>query len=286
VSHVFRIDEVAADAGSRAPAEVAEATRLGFVGADLLPGLPAPDGALETPPEVERDLARGARIWLARDDAGSAIGAVRAVPSAPAGWELRRLAVVPAWRGHGVARALVRRLEREAARAGVAQVWLNAVVERGNPIVYARLGYRTTAHWPSDDKLLSEVTMERDPRRRARAFRHPWEGDDGERPSGPVLVWSARDGALVVRLAEDRAAGTESPALGADLLCGGGPADGDRLRSMLVAAGGRARDDAVWFASAPSDVRAFCMPRELDDRLLALWRLARPLRMATAPSTR
>jgi GNAT superfamily N-acetyltransferase len=295
----YRIEEIAA-AGCPAPlTEVAEATRLGFVGADLLPGLPTPDGARETPAEVERDLARGARIWLARDAARRAIGVVRALPSGRAEWELRRLAVVPSWRGRGIARALVRRLERDAARAGVARVHLSAVVERGNPIVYARLGYRTTAHWPSADKLLSEVTMERSPRERARTFRHPWEGDDGEAPPGPILVWIAARGALVAWLAGGGVRARKAPAeaasrvagarglVGVDVLCAGGRTDGERLRGSLFAAGGRPRDDGISFAADPRDVPAFCIPRELDSRLLAIWRLPRPLPVPASPrSTR
>jgi len=142
---------------------VAKLTRAGYAGSDPLPGLPVPDGATETPDAVLGFLNGGGRIWAAsaHDDL---VGVLRTTGSSDGSWWMSRVAVTPEWRRGGVAGWLLVAVEALAAAAGTPTVRLDAVIERCVPSFYARLGYRVVEHHAApDDKLLTEVTMERDP---------------------------------------------------------------------------------------------------------------------------
>jgi predicted N-acetyltransferase YhbS len=259
---------------------LAEVTRHGFRDADPVPGLPPPDGLREQAEDVGADARRGARFWVAHDAAGKAVGCVRAIPG-DAAWELRRLAVAPESRGLGVARALVRRLEVEARGAGASRVVLDAVVERANPVFYTQVGYSTTAHWPSDDKALSEVTMERGLSEPPRTIVYPWEGDLAPPREGSLVAWFrsrgdivavfapiagdafATIGTLVAELGDDAQA-----FLGADLLPGPHAGPGAVRRRLL---GERAHPDNRFLRLRHED-RAYTQPRALEPGALALWR--------------
>jgi GNAT superfamily N-acetyltransferase len=267
---------------------VAGITRDAYDGSDPFPGLPRPDGAADSAAAVERELAEGVRVWMARDRGGRELAALRVVRREPAAWEVRRVAVRPPWRGRGLARALLEQVEAAAARHGVGEVTLDAVIERALPQVYAQLGYRARSRWPSGDKPLTEVTMTRQPSLPRRPLDFPWEGDDAL-PSGGLLVswWLEPGGALeaVVDLVERdplaavRAHGARMSGgalVGADMWPGAGPPERDAVTASLARAGQSSRG-AVRFGSGPVPPAAYLMPRRLHPCLLALWRFPRGL---------
>ncbi len=251
---------------------VAEVTRAAFAVADPVPGLPTADGARESAAVVHADLAAGALLWVARDDVGEVRGSVRAVRRQGSGcWEVRRLAVDPRWRGSGLARVLMRRLESDAHAAGVPLVRLDAVVERGNPSYYAALGYRTVRHFPSPDKDLSEVAMARDPAVPPVPAPYPWPDRAPVTHSvswftvaGRTVAVAGRGGSAVgartrghARMVADRF-GAEPVLIGTDGWFGGIGEPVPPLRE---------------YQAPPDQVPAFTMPRTTDHRLLALHRL-------------
>ncbi|MFH9180258.1 GNAT family N-acetyltransferase [Streptomyces albogriseolus] len=261
----------AVETRERGPA-VAERTaalaRAAFRAGDRYPGLPPADGSAETAGDVLAELARGTRIWTGFDRHGEAVGCVRAVPCVDGAWAVRRLAVAPRARGRSVGRLLMRALEDGARAAGAARVVLDAVVERGNPPFYCRLGYRTTAHFPGPDKPLSEVRMEKDLATPDGELSYPWGGEPFPLWDGPLRVWfcgprgtvalpavpGPRPEAAVAALA-GRAAGQ----VGA----------GARFRG----ADGLACPGGVLVDPRPAEaVPAFVMPRGVDGGALALWR--------------
>lgn len=150
--------------------ELAALTRAAYQDSDPLPGLPAPDGARETPGAVMAALRDGAAVWAALDSGGELAGSARVLD-----WEVSRVSVHPGARGTGVARALLTAIERDAAAAGVPQVRLNAVIERCLPPRYARLGYHVIRQWASPDKPLTEVTMGRRPGSPRASALLPWD---------------------------------------------------------------------------------------------------------------
>lgn len=123
--------------------------------------LPAPDGMGESARADLEDVARGALIWVARARSGTVAGVVRAIPAGEGCWELKRLGVCPSFRGQGLGAALVRAVEREAARAGIRQLVLRCSVERLLPPFYARLGYRVVALQAHPSKPTTVATMQR-----------------------------------------------------------------------------------------------------------------------------
>jgi GNAT superfamily N-acetyltransferase len=267
---------------------VASITRDAYHGSDPFPGLPPPDGAADSAAAVERELAAGMRVLTARDRGGRDLAALRVVRRDRDTWEVRRVAVRPPWRGRGLARALIERVEAAAARAGVGEVRLDAVIERAMPQVYAQLGYRARSRWPSDDKPLTEVTMTRRPSLPRRPLDYPWEGDDALPPGGLLVSWWRTAGALeaVVALVERdpleavrshgrRVTGPAALA-GADLWGGAGPAERDAVAAGLDPAG-RSKGGVVRFGDGPIPPAAYLMPRRLSPRLLALWRFPRGL---------
>ncbi len=153
-------------------AQVAELTRAAYAGSDPLPGLPAPDGASEDARSVAAFATQGGSIWVARDAAGKPVGALRAGRCDDGALFVSRVAVAPAWRKLGVGRWLLAAVEDQAAADEEPVIRLDAVVERCVPPYYARLGFHVAAHHLAlDDKLLTEVAMERDPRAARRAQR-------------------------------------------------------------------------------------------------------------------
>ncbi|MFE9681089.1 GNAT family N-acetyltransferase [Streptomyces sp. NPDC006285] len=247
----------------------AAVARAAFATGDPYPGLPVADGATETAEDVRADLARSARLWTAFDADGEPLGCVRALPAADGAWAVRRLAVAPRGRGRAVGRRLIRALEDDARAEGLDRVVLDAVVERGNPAFYSRLGYRTAAHFPGPDKPLSEVHMVRELSAPDEDLPHPWGGEPVPLWEGAVRVWFSGPGgtaALPAELGPD-------PAAELAVLAGraarhvGGPArfrgaDGlpRRPRGVLVD------------ARLAEQVPAFLLPRAVDPGALALWR--------------
>lgn len=170
--------------------EVARITRAAFSAPGrAAAGLPPPSGAEESPENVLGDLSKGASVWIARLPSGEAIGTVRIVPAGDGVWELKRLGVVPSFRGQGIARRLVESVEGEAARAGVRRVRLYCVVERLLPPYYAQLGYRIVERRAHADKPLTVVTMERDPAAPRRAYPSAWEAEQSLPSSGVYAIW-------------------------------------------------------------------------------------------------
>ncbi|WP_409060156.1 GNAT family N-acetyltransferase [Streptomyces sp. SYP-A7185] len=267
--------------------QVAEVTRASFADADPLPGLPPPDGATESAEVVAADLAAGAGLWIARDPHGRLLGSIRAVPKGADAWEVRRLGVAPEALGTGLARRLVRALEADAAAAGADRVVLDAVVERGNPPVYARLGYRTVRYLPNPDKPLSEVTMERTLGTPPEPAPHPHP--TGTLAAGTALVdWFATaDGRVRAVLTtvpgpdefaglaarRERAGGAHH--LGSDAWPGG--QEPRAWGELLAAHADRVETDPAYgdlltFGREPAEVAPFLMPRTLADPVLALCR--------------
>lgn len=145
--------------------QVAELTRVAYGGSDPLPGLPAPDGASENARSVATFITDGGSVWVAKDGADDLVGALRTGRCDDGALFVSRVAVAPAWRKLGVGRWLLTEVEDQAAADSEPVIRLDAVVERCVPPYYARLGYHVTEHHlADDDKLLTEVAMERDPR--------------------------------------------------------------------------------------------------------------------------
>ena len=225
--------------------------RDAYSAGDLVPGLPVADGARVGPAELYADLDAGHLLWVARFE-GRIAGTVRAVRRTD-GWGVRRLAVASWCRRAGLATGLMRRLEEDAVAAGVTQVSLDAVVERGNPAFYARLGYRSVRHFGADDKPLSEVHMLRDPR----SAPVPAPHDVPPRAPGLTLSWVPTASGTACRF------GVAEGALGADFLPDGGPAEKVAVQAAL---GG------FTFDLPAAEISAFRMPRLVHGRLLAWWR--------------
>jgi len=270
---------------------IAAITRRAYAGSDPVPGLPVPDGARARAEEVVADLRDGATAWLALDSDETPAGVVRVRDHGADGWEVSRVATLPSSKRRGVARRILQEVERSAAQAGTPRVWLSAVVERCLPAFYAGLGYHVVDHWPSPDKDLTEVTMQRDPAAPVRPETFPWA--EMPAPPGPVVCWFTTGGALrlvivdrtesilgAVHQAVDRLASCDlaDPRLaGVDLAAEGVP----HPRRLLTGLGdGDA--DVRRVAADRLSVRAHLTPRALHPGLLAFWRLP-PGREAALP---
>lgn len=270
-------------------AEIADLTRRAYAGSDRLPGLPPPDGSRDTAHDVARELGQGCRVWLALEPGGRPAAALRVIEHADRAWEVRRVSVLPAWRGRRVARQMLKEVEDQAVRLAVPRIWLNAAVERCLPPVYARLGYRTVARWPMGDKPMTETLLERQPTARGPALAYPWEGDRTAFGPGVLVSWFVVDGVLLATIAlagDDLAAEVRRQArhvaaggaaglllAGADLWPGAGEPELTHVRRLLGAgergAGGMAR-----FPAGRAAVPAHLLPRTLAPQLLAVWRFA------------
>jgi len=282
-------------------AMIAALTRRAYADSDPLPGLPSPDGARDTAAEVARDLRRGARVWTVHDHADRAVAALRVIEHADANWELRRISVLPAWRGHGLARALITAVEAQARQVGVRHVWLNAVIERCRPPVYAHLGYRTVRREPSYDKPLTEVIMERQPAAPHQVLAYPWQGDITAAGPGLLVSWFMVDGRLLAAIdlvGEDvpggvrRQArrlpgiGTARPRLaGVDLWSDAGDDELAWVRGQLMVRTNQMRSETPHVYGGRAAVQAHLLPRTLAPELFALWRFA-PGREPVVSATR
>ncbi|MFD5514926.1 GNAT family N-acetyltransferase [Streptomyces sp. NPDC127066] len=261
----------AVETRERGPAlaeRTAALARAAFSAGDRYPGLPPADGSAETAGEVRAELERGTRMWTALDEHGEAVGCVRAIPGPDGTWAVRRLGVVPRARGRSVGLLLMRALEDGARADGAARVVLDAVVERGNPPFYCRLGYRTTAHFPGPDKPLSEVHMEKDLAAPDEELPYPWGGEPVPLWDGPMRVWFSGPRGTVALPATPGPAPEAGLAVLAERAARrvGGPA---RFRG----ADGLARPGGVLVDPRPAEaVPAFVMPRGADGGALALWR--------------
>ncbi|APZ42396.1 GNAT family N-acetyltransferase [Acidihalobacter ferrooxydans] len=92
------------------------------------------------PPELELDEHDSDALHaLAEDNDGHPIGAGRLLPDGHIG----RLAVLAAWRGHRVGRALLDVLVEAAARRGYAEAILNAQIQALD--FYRRAGFSVTS---------------------------------------------------------------------------------------------------------------------------------------------
>ncbi|MFD4551246.1 GNAT family N-acetyltransferase [Streptomyces sp. NPDC058466] len=155
-------DAPGTSARRRALAErIAAVTRAAYTGSDPLPALPPPDGSQEGAHDVERDLAAGQRLWVARDSTGAVVGALRTADG-DTGREVRRVAVLPGWRGLGLSQALLAAVERAAVADGFTAIHLDAVVERCLPPLYERLGFVPVRAFRAGDKPLTEWHMRRE----------------------------------------------------------------------------------------------------------------------------
>jgi GNAT superfamily N-acetyltransferase len=242
--------------------------RAAFSQGDRFPGLPAADGVTEAAEGVLAELALGARLWTTVDEKAEPLGCVRAIPVDGDTWVVRRLAVLPSGRGRSVGRHLMRALEASARAAGMRRVALEAVVERGNPAFYCRLGYRTTAHFPSPDKPLSEVRMTKDLAIPDAALPYPWGGEPVPLWAGGVRAWfsgPAGTAGIAAQLGADPGAALEALADRAVSLVGG-PA-------CFAGADAMAASAEVFLPGPPASVPSFLMPRLTCPDALALWRM-------------
>lgn len=245
----------------------AAVTAAAYSAGDLVPGLPVADGARERPEDVREDLAAGRGLWVATVD-GEVAGSVRAVVRPDGDWEVRRLAVAPWVRHAGLGRLLLRRLEAGAVAAGARRVVLDAVVERGNPAFYARVGFRTVRHFAAADKPLSEVHMERDPREPALPGR-PYDPGAG---GCAVSWWSAPGGTRCLPGAPMPGAPADR-LLGIDCLPAATAGQRDLLTRELTGSADRVDPDgALFFARPAAQIVAFAQPRLIHTSLLAWWR--------------
>jgi GNAT superfamily N-acetyltransferase len=139
----------------------------------------------------------GGNVWIASDSHGDPVGVLRTGRCDDGALFVSRVAVSPAWRKFGVGRWLLAAVEEQSAAEGIAMIRLDAVVERCVPPYYARLGYRVTEHHlAEDDKLLTEVAMERDPRApRRRELPYPLARVDANVTG--TLCWFLSAGGLV-----------------------------------------------------------------------------------------
>lgn len=238
---------------------------------DLVPGLPPANGCRADVAELLDDLAAGQILWVA-ESGGRVVGTVRAVRDTVHGWEVRRLAVAPWARRGGIARTMLRGLESEARSCGATRVVLDAVVERGNPAFYARLGYRTERHFPAPDKPLSEVRMWRDLREAPDPVRH----DVPTAGPGLFLEWRATPTGTVCRpelTAGRRDLGVgDRRSLGADFWPGAGRAELSMVWEALAGQANRAGPDELSFRRPAVEIAAFGRPRQVHGDLLAWWR--------------
>ncbi|WP_433374819.1 GNAT family N-acetyltransferase [Streptosporangium sp. CA-115845] len=267
----------AREAGDRA-VEIAALTRAAYRGSDPLSGLPMPDGARETPAEVMSDVAGGTTVWLAEDAAGRPLGALRVRTTSQGSWRLSRLAVAPSTRGRGLARTLVTAVDRLAVDRRIPVLRLDAVVERCLPSLYARLGFRAVRHWPSGDKPLTEVTMERRPGT-AFASAEPCGMALPPPRSDLLLLWLLTRDALLALIGDHEevrrgaAAFPGAAVAGLDLWRGTPAGAADMLFRRLAPGRPRGSGGFLVFPAERDAVRSHVMPRGVHPLLHAWCRL-------------
>ncbi|MEU9107567.1 GNAT family N-acetyltransferase [Streptomyces xanthophaeus] len=286
-----------AEAALRAE-RIAALTRAAYTGSDPFPGLPVPDGARDSEAAVRADLARGTRIWLAETPGGQPAGALRVTADGSGGWEVHRVCVAPGHHGRGLARRLVEAVEAAALAQQVPRLWLDAVVERCLPGLYARMGFRAVRHWSAEDKPLSETTLERVPGTPRDPAVLPL-ADRAPNASDLLVVWLAGPGGVLAvpgrgirpeealradRLVPPADFGPAEP-VGVDLWEDARPEDHRWLADRL---GGLARPvtpTAYHFAAPREQVGVHLMPRTLHPRLRAVLRLPPGRGPSGPPST-
>lgn len=255
-------------------AQLAALTRAAYTGSDPLPHLPVPDGARETTDEAEADLAVGQLLWVARDMDQQAIGALRVRPGAH-GWEVRRIAVSPAWRSRGLVQALLAAVEQAATAQGVPALELDAVVERCLPPLYTHLGFAPVRVFRADDKPLTEWHMERRLDQQATVTE----------PVGPGLFlgWYVADGSLLATVGHgadtDTALAQITPSLPSTACLAGvdhlPDADGAQALLQHLPAGSGELTPGVFTTRLPrTDVAFHLLPRSFEPRLVSLTRTA------------
>jgi GNAT superfamily N-acetyltransferase len=283
----------AAEAAIRRWAEpVAAITRQAYADSDPVPGLPPPDGAADTAAHVASEMRNGMVAWLALGSDGVPAGVVRVRDHGPGGWEISRLATVPSSKHGGVGRAVLDAVERAALTARVPRIWLNAVIERCLPPFYARLGYEVADHWPSPDKALTELTMQRVPGSAARARHFPWDAVSS--PPGSAICWFTAGAALWLVIEDGAASVLEAVPAAADRLAAvtlleprlaGVDLPGAEIADPrgLLAGLGDGTADVRRVADDRLSVRCHLMPRTLHPALLAFWRLPPGRETALSP---
>lgn len=272
-------------------ADLASLTRESFAGGDMLPGLPAADGASDSAGSIQDELERGIRIWMVHTGDERPVGCVRAIPRGDRLWQIRRLAVRADAQGFGLGRRLVRGLEHAARAEAVGALVVWALVERGIAPFYSLLGYRTAGHFGSEDKPLSEAIMELDLAAPAPALEYPWGTEPAGPDSGMAVSWFAagEDTVAVLGALEPdnrsvvtqhhreaaRLVGPDSTArfLGGDGWAGCGQEEADTLRAEIAARADHRDGAALLFRRHFLTVREFTMPRSVHPELLALWRM-------------
>lgn len=130
--------------GPEAAEDVHRLTQLAFAAHGWMT---PPSGALvETVDVVRRDLERGGGA-LARA-AGRVVGALR-LETGPGSFEVRRVAVDPAFQRRGIGAALMGWAREEAGRRGYRELTVGVRHQLpGNRAFYERLGYRVVAEHP------------------------------------------------------------------------------------------------------------------------------------------
>jgi predicted N-acetyltransferase YhbS len=269
--------------------ELAVLTRRAFAVGDMLPGLPDADGAHDTAASIVADLDAGVRLWMVHAGDGRPVGCVRATPRQDAVWQIRRLAVTGTDQRTGLGRVLVRGLERAALAEGVRGLVVWALVERGIAPFYSKLGYRTTDHFGSPDKLLSEAVMELDLGRPAPPLPYPWGTEprcrhdrgamvtwfgSGERTVAVTGALTAAPGPVVARQ-RARVARWLDPArfLGGDGWADCPPGAPAAVRDALAVRADAVDGPVLLFERPCTEVVEFTMPRTVAPDLLALWRV-------------
>jgi len=83
----------------------------------------------DTRPRITREMAGPCSVFLGARSEGAIVGVVLGTHDGRKGW-INRLAVLPAWRGRGIARKLVREVERRIHAQGIEIV--TCLIEEGN----------------------------------------------------------------------------------------------------------------------------------------------------------
>jgi ribosomal protein S18 acetylase RimI-like enzyme len=117
------------------------------------------EAGLRFTPALVRDelagmLGKGGDLLLVVERDGRLVASVLGSYDGRRGW-IHRLATHPEWRGRGIARAMLRELERRLAAHGCRKA--NLLIDRDNAAVagfYAELGYR------QDDLIFMERWLE------------------------------------------------------------------------------------------------------------------------------
>ncbi len=268
--------------------KLAAITRSSFTVGDMLPGLPTADGVSDTAASITEEMDSGVRLWMVHAGDGRPIGCVRAIPRPDATWQIRRLAVTVDAQGYGLGRLLVRGLEQAAMAEGIRRLVVWALVERGVPPFYSMLGYRTTGHFGTPDKLLSEAIMELELGGPRPVLTYPWGTEpqcphpgamvswfDTERHTVAVTDTLAADASTVVARHHEQVTRLVGDArfLGGDGWSGCGHEAAATLGEKIASRADAVHGPVLLFDRPCTEVVEFTMPRTVEPELLALWRM-------------